>query len=90
MASYLVFLEKKCPLVSAELNSSCSLSLFIKPVDGSKKFLQSSFTFWVILNVTPFSDTPIFNEYFSGKITNSNQQQKHLYGSFLLFYISTY
>ena len=54
------FLEKKCPLAGTELNSSCPLSLFIKPVDGSKKFLESSFTFGVILNVKPFSRTLIF------------------------------
>ena len=83
------FLEKKCPLVGAELNFSCPLLLFIKPVDGSKKFLKSLFTFGLILNVKPFSNTPIVNEYFLEK-TNPNQQHKHLYGSFLLLYISTY
>ena len=50
--------------VGTELNSSCPLSLFIKPVDGSKK---SSLTFGAMLNVKPLTAAPSFNEHLSGK-----------------------
>ena len=66
------FLEKKCPFVGTESNSSWPLSLFIKLVDGSKKFLKSSLTFGVILNVKPLTDDPIFYEHLSGKIQSKS------------------
>ena len=50
--------------VGTELNSSSPLSLFIKPVDGSKK---SSSTFGAMLSVKPLTAAPTFNEYLSGK-----------------------
>ena len=50
--------------VGTELNSSCPVSLFIKPVDGSKK---SSLTFGASLNVKPLTAVPTFNEHLSGK-----------------------